>query len=353
MGTSRGQERGLKTGHGHRSANGGPYLGYELHLGVQARDIRWTNYIDQVTLGPEVPTVITTAVLAPAGTHRAKAVLNALLQDKASGHDVRDVIWDPGYSQCPPETTGFPLARAGIEQTMHLVPSQRGIRPFSKEALLVDGQLYSSALPTELRDLKMPKFLAKGNYRLAYEEAFNRRARWRLVRHQGPDESGVTRWKCPFDAGLLRSRNFPTTMRRPATVPMVALPPEMTRCCSGTVSAMPVDLPLAQRIPFGTTAWRISMNRRMVVESMNAALKGGFVNVARGFVRVFGLAKITTLLGFTLAAVNVDRIRSFEAKAAEQGEPPTRRRRRRTGTCQALLDDFTEATPARGTGPPD
>jgi hypothetical protein len=314
--------------------------------------VRWTNYIDQTNFGPEVPNVITTAVLVPAGTHRAKAVLDALLRDKTSGHDVRDVIWDPGYSQCPPQTTTFPLARAGIETTMHLVPSQRGIRPFSKDALLVDGQLYSSALPDELRDLRMPKILAKGNYRLAYEDDFNRRARWRLVRHTAPDDNGVTRWKCPFDAGLLRSRNFPRTMRRPATVPMVALPTEMTRCCSGTVSAMPVDLPLSQRIPFGTTAWRMSMNRRMVVESVNAALKGGFVNVARGFLRVFGLPKITTLLGFTLAAVNVDRIRSFEAKAAENSEQPLRRRRRRTGTWQALLGDFSPKTPERCTGPP-
>ena len=64
---------------GHRSANGdhnaGPYIGYELHLAVQARDVRWTNYIDRTVLEPEVPNVITTAVLVPAGSHRAKAVV--------------------------------------------------------------------------------------------------------------------------------------------------------------------------------------------------------------------------------------------------------------------------------------
>ena len=59
---------------GHRSATGqrtaGPYVGYELHLAVQTRDVRWTNGIDRTTLGPEVPTVITTCNLVPAGSHR-------------------------------------------------------------------------------------------------------------------------------------------------------------------------------------------------------------------------------------------------------------------------------------------
>jgi hypothetical protein len=49
---------------GHRSAKGnrtsGPYVGYELHLAAQTRDVKWTNYTDRITLGPEVPAVITT-----------------------------------------------------------------------------------------------------------------------------------------------------------------------------------------------------------------------------------------------------------------------------------------------------
>jgi hypothetical protein len=340
---------------GHRSANGkhnaGPYLGYELHLGVQTRDLQWTNYVDKVRLGPEVPNVITTAVLVPAGTHRTKAVVGPILADKARGHDITEVIWDPGYSQCPPETGAFLLVRAGIVQTFHLVPSQRGIRPFSKEALLMDGQLYSSSLPADLRDLAMPKFLAKGNYRLAYEEPFNRRASWRFVRHSGHDQSGVTRWKCPFHAGLLRSRAVPTTMRRSAKVPLVVLPEGLEACCPGIVSALPADLPLAQKIPFGTTAWRISMNRRMSVESVNASLKGGFVNVVRGFFRVFGLVKVTVLLAFTLVGANVDRVRSHEAKLAEDQPEPPRRRRPRRGTWQALLGQ-PAAVSERSTGPP-
>ena len=38
---------------------------------VQTRDVRWTNHIDKTTLGPEVPNVITTCDLVPAGSHGA------------------------------------------------------------------------------------------------------------------------------------------------------------------------------------------------------------------------------------------------------------------------------------------
>jgi hypothetical protein len=321
---------------GHRSATGnrnaGPYIGYELHLAVQARDVRWTNYIDQTTLGPEVPSVITTMNLVPAGSHRAKAIVDKIIESKTDLHDIEDVVWDPGYSLCQPTTTTYPLMQAGISQTIELVTHQRGIRPFSGDALLVDGQLYSRFLPNELRDLKSPPRFRPAHYKRPYEERFNQRSRWRLVRHAKPDSDGVTRWKCPFCAGLVRSRQFPKTMRQSRRGPLVDIPGEASKCCSGVLSAPPVELPLTQKIPFGTSAWRVSMNRRQIVESVNAALKGSFADLSRGFFRVFGVTKISVLLGFTIAAYNLDRIRSFRAKTAEDEAKPRTRAKRRLGT---------------------
>ena len=342
---------------GHRSAagnrNAGPYIGYELHLAVQTRDVRWTNHIDRTTLGPEVPGVITTCNLVAAGAHRGDAIVDALIASKTDLHDIGDVVWDPGYSLCQPGTTAYPLAQVGIEQTLELVTHQRGIRPFAGDALLLDGQLYSPLLPKELRDLASPPRFATGAYRRAYEERFNQRARWRLVRHAGPDADGVTRWRCPFCAGLLRSRSFPSSMRRSRAAPLVDLPEEVTHCCSGILSAPPAELPITQRIPFGTTAWRISMYRRQVVESANSALKGAFADLSRGFFRVFGRTKISVLLGFTLAAYNLDRIRSFRAKLAEDEAKPVRRAKRRQGTWNECITNDSEIVPANATGPPD
>ena len=50
------------------------------------------------------------------------------------------------------------------------------------------------------------------------------------------------------------------------------------------------------------------------------------------FFRVFGEVKMTVLLGFTVAAFNLDRIRSYRAKLAEEDEAPRPRAKRRQGT---------------------
>ena len=96
------------------------------------------------------------------------------------------------------------------------------------------------------------------------------------------------------------------------------------------------------------------MFRRQAAESVNAALQGSFTNLARGFFRVFGRVKITFLLGFTFAAYNLDRVRSFRAKQAELAGQPKRRAKRRLGTWRDCManqetppEDETEAE-----GPP-
>ena len=210
---------------GHRSATNsraaGPYIGFELHLAVQARDVRWTNGIDRTTLYDEVPGVITCFSLVPAGTHRGKAIVDDLIRAKTAGEWLDDVVWDPGYSLCKPGTVHHKLAQAGIHQTFQPVTHQRGIRPFSGDALLIDGQLFSSLLPDDLRDLPSPPRGSSEADKLEYEAKFNLRARWRMMRHSAPDADGATRWRCPFCSGFLRSRAFPSTMRLPKTVPLV------------------------------------------------------------------------------------------------------------------------------------
>jgi hypothetical protein len=341
---------------GHRSSTNsrpaGPYVGYELHLAVQTREVRWTNYVDQATLGPEVPGVITTCNLVAAGTHRGRAIVDALISANQQGDQLSEVVWDPGYSLCQPRTTAHPLAQAGITQTFQAVTHQRGVKPFSGDAVLVDGQLFSSHLPAALRDLPVPPRGASEAEKLGYEAKFNQRARWRLVRHAAPDADGVTRWRCPFCAGLLRSRDVPKTMRGSRRAPLVELAADVRACCSGVLSAAPAELALFQQIPFGTTAWRISMGRRQVVESVNSALKGAFVDLARGFFRVFGQLKMTVLLGFTVAAYNLDRIRSFRAKQAEGEAQPRRRAKRRQGTWADLIPALDETAVDDREGPP-
>jgi hypothetical protein len=164
------------------------------------------------------------------------------------------------------------------------------------------------------------------------------------TRHSPPDADGATRGRCPFCAGFLRSRTFRRTIRRAKTVPLVPMDDGCEKCCTGTHTSQAVEMARWHRITYGTTTRRISMGRRQVVESVNAALKGAFTDLGRAFMRVMGVTKMTVMLGFTLAGSNLDRIRSFRAKHAldEHGRPtekPKRTRaRRRVGTWSDVIE---------------
>jgi hypothetical protein len=219
---------------------------------------------------------------------------------------------------------------------------QRLQAPFSEFAVVIDGQLFSALMPKHLwTQLPWPPYGASDAEVLTYEQAFNERSRWRFQLHAGPDADGTTRWKCPFHAGFLRSRQLPFTMRRSRNAPLVELPVG-TKCCDGIISVSAADLPFRQKLTPGTTAWRKSYRRRNVVEGVNAMLKGGFVNIQQKFFRVFRLTKLTFLLAFTIAGYNVECIRSFNARKvaeAEATEAKKRRRKgRRQGTWSHLLD---------------
>jgi hypothetical protein len=83
----------------------------------------------------------------------------------------------------------------------------------------------------------------------------------------------------------------------------------------GIVTPQAAELPPWQRILPGTTAWRMSVGRRQVVESVNAALKGRLRRPGSRLPARDGADHATTvLLDFTLAPFNLNRIRSYRSK---------------------------------------
>ena len=144
---------------GHRSATNsrpaGPTSATSCIWRVSTRHVRWTNHVDRTTLGPEVPGVITMATWCQPAPSRASRRRRPH-RGEERGQNLTEVVWDPGYSLCQPGTTAIPLPRPGITQTFQPVTHQRGTKPFSGEALLIDGQLFSPHLPEALRDLPAP-----------------------------------------------------------------------------------------------------------------------------------------------------------------------------------------------------
>jgi hypothetical protein len=345
---------------GHRSAtnqrDAGPYIGREAHFGVSVPVLTWTNGVENVKFGPSVPQVIMTANLVPAGTHRGKAAVGSLLDAKQQGF-CEEVLVDPGYSLMRGETFAFPLTQAGIPIVMRPASHQRtkpDATPTLGDALVLDGQLFSKHTPVELCHLAMPQRGASTEERKKCETHFKQRAAFAYMRHKAPGNDGVTRWRCPFCAGKLRSRQLPQSMRRSRDKPLVVLPEGTTSCCEGILSIGADQLPLMQDTVFGTPAWSRSYGRRNIVESVNAGVKGGFTNIDRGYIRSLKSTRIILLFAHTLAGYNRWAIKSWrklQSHLADVASKERRERKPRKNRLKRFCDlDLVTAVP--GPDPP-
>ncbi|HVM20604.1 MAG TPA: hypothetical protein VM307_11650, partial [Egibacteraceae bacterium] len=292
------------------------YVGYEFHAGTMVRSLVWTNFIDEVRFGPQVPGFITVLALTPAGSHRGDAVRDLLLNARVHGQRVTEVVCDPGYSLCRKETWHVPLRLAGIDQHFEPVTHQRGDQAYGGKMVSCDGTLLNLRTPREWlgKNLTYTRFNRPAEALEAEELAFNARALWRASRTTLADEKGRERFMCAFCAGRLVAsgkrvrtvdgKNRGKRVKVPAGVP----------CCDGTRLVKVDDIAWWQRLPFGTTAWRVSYRRRQQAETSNSALKGQFTNINEKFHRVMGRVKMLVVLAFTVAGYNFNRARAFAAK---------------------------------------
>ncbi len=357
---------------GHRSANSehnaGLYIGYEVHPFTQVRDIAWYGKPGELQLGPDVPPYITNIILTPAGAHRSDAVVPALIAERTTIDGVecglRDVTWDRGYSINADARTHAPLRLNGIEPVIDLATHQRTYQPVSKDVLWLDGHPFSIHTPQRLRNLARPDRNATPEDRAKLEALYNERARWRYSVHGSPDADGYLRMRCPFCSGRLASRQLTNARRAAKSAPLVALPPTVTKCCSGIVRIPPEHLRMMQalQIPFGTTAHRIAYGRRNLTETTNSLLKGQYVNLDRKYTKLMGLAKRTFALAFLVAGLNrhIGQAWTQKREAAERARltAKTTRKRRRASTLSDIVAraTVTNQKPARGpaaaTAPP-
>lgn len=327
---------------GHRSANhqrkAGLYIGYELHLSVQVRDYSYAGQPGQLTYGPDVPNIITSASLVPAGAHRGHAAVPMLRDERVpepgtaptperTGSPLKVVVWDRGYSLLAYENAHGRLRLAGIEPIFELTDRQRSQVQILTDVDWIDGAPFSKHTPIHLRDLPRVGRNDSREERRELQARYDERARWRYSNHGRPDADGYQRLRCPFCAGRLRADNLhQRTVSKSA--PLVTLPAGVDRCCSGVVTAAPALLTLAQGLGliYGTTAWTLAYGPRSLVETANSLVKDKYMTLNRTYTKLKGLAKRTFALAFFLAGANRRIIKAWRAK---QADAPGHRRRLR------------------------
>ena len=334
---------------GHRTAtNTRPtklYVGRELHLGVAVSALDHTDRIAYANLGRPVPQVVITSALVPAGTHRAKAVVDGLIEAHQSDL-CSEVLVDGGYSLSKPEHFHQPLRQAGIDQTLRILTHQRGLHGSIGDAVVIDGQPFSGHLPTGEYRLEMPARNAANNARRACVAKFDERAKLRYTVHSR-NADGTVRYKCPFCAGRAHSPKFAKTMkRRNKSSRLVQTDKKAKTCCTGLVTADTDTTFFDQKTIFGTTAWWKAWGRRNIVESANAAFHGEFVDIGRNYTRFLKTAKIKLFLAHTIAGYNRRTVYQWlrlQKLVVDRG-PVKTKRKARTGRRRRYEDLAT--TPA-------
>lgn len=309
-----------RSGHISAVGNRGAHLGigYEAHLVTMVKDALWAGDPSHIAFRNTCPIQIPAFTLVPLGTNRGHAVVGRVLwlADKVG---ISTVNCDRGYFQLDRRNFYDPLAQAGIAVVSKLMGWQTGVRPFAGPGIIFNNYLYSEFAPIPA-DHNLP-FAPRGSTRTVcerYEEPFNQLARWRCVPITR-EPNGTMYWRCPFCAGLLRSRRFPTSMRNPSTAPLVEVDTNRTTCCDGLIRTTATDMAYYQDgPPPGTTAWVLWDGTRNFSETANSLAKAGLIRLDEKAIRVATTPKHTLLAAFSVSGINWDQ----QLKAQEEARRP-------------------------------
>ena len=277
------------------------YLGYEAHIAT----------IVPTGTDQEIPLLAVGLALRPGVRDRCPAAL-AIIRRLGT---VTEVLADRAYTTDKPGHWARPLRTMGITDTKDLHETQRGVRPGPvPDTIWLDGRLHSAAIPTDLRELDPPRPADPAATKARRREEFDRRRKYEFVAHKAPDPAtGAQRSKGPALAGRVRCPNVPKSMRNdPTTRPLTACQ-KGTPCGCGATVTVPVTTLERDRqpLPWQSTAWAKSWNRRSRIEGLNGLARYLDVNLNRGFIRCRGRAATGLLTAFALLGMNVRRLHKW------------------------------------------
>jgi hypothetical protein len=305
---------------GYRSGKNGrrkeTFCGWDIHLLTQVPEFG----------APTTLSLALAVATAPAGSDKAAAGMLAIDALIAAGVKVRELLADRGYTYLKAHRWARKLHDRGILPTFDLHTNQRRARPGPVPGtIVVDGALFTSALPKDLRSL--PKFNQgmSAKEKAALTAKYDMRLPYAFAPYGGVDRLGRQRWRGPTWRHFLRCRSHPSSMGKARNRPTTTCKPAkvdedgkiISTCGCGKTVTLGLDFFLRERQPllFGATAQFASYSRRTAVEELNAEIRTHRdMRFHRGWCRVRGTPKTQALVTFGLVGLNVRMTRDWNLR---------------------------------------
>jgi len=260
-----------------------------------------------------------------ASAHDRPKVVEMVHNLKKAGFPIRKLAVDRGIKS---KDLNAELRAIGIEPVFDLDANEGGYEGTYRGLLIVDGWLYSPALPKHLRQ-SLPKPLATGpdgREKLAqWQKDMDERQRyaWRVRQELGP---GRVQLMPPVGVGC-RHPALRSTMRA-RDLSLATCPGDHgsdEACGLKTLVWDAARAPITwQNPPWGSRKWQREYAKRSSVERSYSLLKSSdVVQLKDKAIRLRGLVKFAIMVAVACAAVNL-RLASLSTKvpAASQGSPP-------------------------------
>ena len=262
---------------GHRSAtskrNAGLRLGFDFHIIVGVRSCDWKGRTDSANLGEPVPIMPLHAKLVPSDPNVTPITLGGIEWAEKIAPNIKEVAADRMYTMKNENLNRqlrIEAIRVVMDQTDIDVERVRNLELGRNKHELIEhcGTFFPVWLD---ENLHRPDPALTGK---ALRDWYDRRAKFRYSTVQVL-EDGSIQMQCPQCAGRIRS-NLKTRNRKAKpnkTAPFIVRTDDAVYCCVGRVTIPVEELDHYQLIPYGTTAWKQSYNRRNQIENLNGMLK--------------------------------------------------------------------------------
>ena len=217
---------------------------------------------------------------------------------------------------------------------MDLHKTQRGQRPGPIPGTIwLDGHLYTACISERLRELEPPTLTMTDSEKAHLRDVFDAREPYRFVVHGRHDKRrGTQRFRGPAVDGhpfRVRCPNTPASMREPHAIPTTTCIKGQPCGCGNTLTVKGTDHERdRQPLPWQSTRWAKSYNRRSRIEGLFGAVRYQSLNLNRGFFRMTGLAATGLLMAVTLIGHNLVSLHAWHTKRglpepwqAHLGEP--------------------------------